>query len=62
VADLILLRDAKFHALELKADAKSKVSRAQKQFSADVRAAGGEAEIAFGLDHALRVLENWLNE
>jgi hypothetical protein len=59
VADLILLHDAKFHALELKAHAKSKVSKAQKQFIADVKAAGGEAEIAFGLDHALRVLERW---
>jgi hypothetical protein len=59
VSDLILLHAAKFHALELKAHAKSKVSRAQKQFIADVQAQGGKAEIAFGLDHALHVLENW---
>jgi hypothetical protein len=59
VADLILLHDAKFHALELKAHAKSKVSRAQKQFIADVRAAGGEADIGYGLDDALHKLESW---
>jgi hypothetical protein len=59
VADLILLHEAKFHALEIKRDRKARVSPAQRQFIADVRAAGGEAEIAFGLDHALRVLENW---
>jgi hypothetical protein len=59
VADLILLHDAKFHALEIKAHAKSKVSEEQKQFIADVRAAGGKAEIAYGLDHGLSVLENW---
>jgi hypothetical protein len=40
VADLILLHSGRFHALELKAHAKSKVSRAQKQFIADVRNAG----------------------
>jgi hypothetical protein len=59
VADLILLHNGRFHALELKAHGKSKVSKAQKQFIADVKQAGGEAEIAFGLDHALRVLERW---
>jgi len=59
VADLILLHSGRFHALELKAHAKSKVSKAQKQFIADVRAAGGHGEIAYGLDHALRVLEGW---
>jgi hypothetical protein len=59
VADLILLHDAKFHALEIKAHRRSRVSREQKQFIADVRNAGGKAEIAFGLDHALSVLEDW---
>jgi hypothetical protein len=59
VADLILLHAGRFFALELKAHSKSRVSKAQKQFVADVRDAGGEAEIAFGLDHALRVLEDW---
>jgi hypothetical protein len=59
LADLILLHDAKIHLLEIKAHSKSRVTKAQKQFIADVKSAGGEAEIAFGLDHALRVLENW---
>jgi hypothetical protein len=59
VADLILLHEAKFHALELKAHAKSRVSLAQRQFIADVRAAGGEADIGYGLDDALRKLEAW---
>jgi hypothetical protein len=59
VSDLILLHDATFFALELKAHAKSRVSLAQRQFIAAVRAQGGKAEIAIGLDHALRVLENW---
>src|SRR6516165_6399993 len=59
VADLILLHDSKFHALELKAHARSKVSKAQKQFIADVRAAGGKADIGYGLDDALRKFEAW---
>jgi len=59
VADLILFHDAKFHALEIKAHAKSKVSKAQKQFVADVRNAGGIAEVGYGLDDCLRILERW---
>jgi hypothetical protein len=47
------------YALELKAHARSKVSRAQKQFIADVRAAGGQADIGYGLDDALRKFEAW---
>jgi hypothetical protein len=59
VSDLILLRDGLFHALEIKAHAKSKISKAQKQFVADVRNAGGRAEIGFGLDDCLHKLEAW---
>ena len=59
VSDLILLHAAKFHALEIKAHAKSKVSKVQKQFVADVRNAGGLAEIGFGLDDCLDILERW---
>jgi hypothetical protein len=59
VADLILLHDAKFHALEIKAHRRSRVSREQKQFIADVQAAGGEADIGFGLDDCLLILERW---
>jgi len=59
VADLVLLHDAKFHALELKAHAKSRVSKAQRQFISAVKQAGGEADIGYGLDDALRKLEAW---
>src|SRR6516165_6167343 len=59
VSDLILLRGGLFHALEIKAHAKSKVSKAQKQFVADVRNAGGRADIGFGLNDCLRKLEAW---
>jgi hypothetical protein len=57
VADLILLHDAKFHALELKAHAKSRVSKAQKQFIADVKNAGGVADIGYGLGDAIRCMQ-----
>jgi hypothetical protein len=59
VADLILLHSGRFHALEIKAHGKSRVSKAQKQFISDVKAAGGEADIGYGLDDALRKLEAW---
>jgi hypothetical protein len=59
VADLILLHAAKFHALEIKRDRKSRVSPAQKKFIADVRNAGGLAEIGFGLNDCLHKLEAW---
>ena len=59
VSDLILLRGGLFHALEIKAHAKSKVSKAQKKFVADVRNAGGRADIGFGLDDCLHKLEAW---
>ena len=59
VSDLILLLGGLFHALEIKAHAKSKVSKAQKKFVADVRNAGGRAEIGFGLDDCLYILERW---
>jgi VRR-NUC domain len=59
VADLILLHNAKFYALEIKRDHKARVSPAQRTFIKDVRTAGGEAEIGYGLDDALRKLERW---
>jgi hypothetical protein len=59
VADLILLHAAKFHALEIKRDRKSRVSPAQRKFIADVRAAGGEADVGYGLDDCLHILERW---
>ena len=59
VADLILLHDATFFALEIKAHSKSRVSPAQRKFIADVKQAGGRAEIGFGLNDCLRKLEAW---
>jgi hypothetical protein len=59
VADLILLHSGRFHALEIKAHCKSRVSPAQKKFVADVRNAGGIAEIGYGLDDCLHILERW---
>jgi hypothetical protein len=58
-ADLILLHSGRFFALEIKRDRKSRVSPKQRAFLAAVKAAGGEAEIGYGLDDALRKLENW---
>jgi VRR-NUC domain len=59
VADLILLHDSKFHALEIKANDKARVTPAQRKFIEAVKAAGGLAEIGRGLDDCLRILENW---
>jgi len=59
VSDLILLHEATFFALEIKAHSKSRVSPAQRKFIADVKQAGGRAEIGFGLNDCLRKLEAW---
>ena len=59
VADLILLHGGTFHALEIKRDAKARVSPAQRRFIEAVRQAGGLAEIGYGLDNSLRILETW---
>jgi len=59
VADLILLHESKFHALEIKRDRKARVTPAQRQFIADVRAAGGVADVGYGLDDCLHILERW---
>jgi hypothetical protein len=58
VSDLILLRDGKAFALELKTE-RGRPSAAQMQFISEFRAAGGEASIANGLDEAMRLLEAW---
>ena len=59
VSDICALYNSVFHALEIKRDRKSRVSPAQRKFIADVKAAGGEAEIGFGLDDCLHKLEAW---
>lgn len=55
VADLILLVDGKFHALELKKP-KGRQSEAQTEFAQSVERAGGFYHIAYGLDEAIGVL------
>jgi hypothetical protein len=58
VSDLILLREGRAFALELKNE-RGRPTAAQMQFISEFRAAGGEASIASGLDQALRTLETW---
>jgi len=60
VSDLILLHAGKFYALELKRDGQAvKLGSPQDEFINQVRAQGGTAGWAAGLDAALRVLEEW---
>jgi hypothetical protein len=58
VSDLILLRDGRAFALELKTE-RGRPTAAQTQFISEFRSAGGEASIANGLDQALLALEAW---
>jgi hypothetical protein len=58
VADLIMLRDGRAFALELKTAA-GRPTAAQMRFISEFRTAGGEASIVNGLDQALRTLETW---
>lgn len=58
VSDLIAVHESKAFALELKAEG-GRASEAQLQFIEDFRAAGGQADVAEGLDQALRLLESW---
>ena len=58
VADLVLLHDGQFFALELKAPG-GRLTESQSAFLDDVEAAGGIVACAEGLDAALRKLERW---
>ena len=58
VSDLILVRNGRPYALELKS-ANGKLSVAQDTFLKEWEAAGGKHAVAFGLDPALWVLEEW---
>jgi hypothetical protein len=58
VADLILLHDGQFFALELKAPG-GRLTESQAAFLDDVESAGGIVACAEGLDAALRRLERW---
>jgi VRR-NUC domain-containing protein len=58
VSDLILLRDGRAFALELKTE-RGRPTAAQTQFISEFRAAGGEASVVNGLNQALHTLETW---
>jgi hypothetical protein len=58
VSDLILVRQGRVFALELKGEG-GRPTEAQLQFIDDFRAAGGHAVVAEGLEQALRILETW---
>src|SRR6478609_642957 len=58
VADICVVHDGKFFALELKAPS-GRSSDAQIAFRDEISAAGGFAAEAVGLDAAIRCLESW---
>jgi hypothetical protein len=58
VPDIILVRDGRAYALELKAQG-GRLSDAQRQAHGALRAAGAEVATAIGLDDALAQLEDW---
>ena len=57
-ADLLLWHDGKAFALELKSERRH-ATEAQLQFLADMKKAGAFADVAVGLNAALRKLEDW---
>jgi hypothetical protein len=57
-SDLLLWHANRSFALELKAPG-GRPTEAQRQFLADMKAAGAHVAIAMGLDAALRTLEDW---
>ena len=56
--DLILIKDGKTFGLELKAG-NGRVSPAQAQAHAEMKAAGAEVAVATGIDEAIKQLEVW---
>ena len=58
IPDLIVIHDGKVFGLELKTES-GKVSPAQREMIDRIRACGGFAEIAHGIDAAIATLENW---
>jgi hypothetical protein len=59
VSDICALYNSVFYALEIKRDAKAKVTPAQRRFIEAVKQQGGKAEIGRGLDDCLDILERW---
>jgi VRR-NUC domain len=58
VPDVIVIHRGQVFAIELKAE-RGRATDAQLQATEDIRAAGGHAQVCYGLDHALAVLEGW---
>lgn len=56
--DLIFLRDGRFYGLELKTE-RGRVSPAQHAVQTRLMMAGGEVEVAYGLDEAIEQLKAW---
>jgi hypothetical protein len=56
--DLFMIHRGKVFALELKTE-NGRATDAQFQAIEDLRAAGAHAEVCYGLDRALAVLEGW---
>jgi hypothetical protein len=59
VSDLICLHNGEAFALELKREAKGRVSEHQNKFLSDWRNAGGHGVVAEGLDEALACIKAW---
>jgi hypothetical protein len=58
VPDLIAVHRGQVFALEIKTE-NGRATDAQVQAIADIRGAGGHAEICHGLDAAIKQLEDW---
>jgi hypothetical protein len=58
VPDLLLLRAGELFALELKAE-QGRLSDDQRHMLAELAKAGATTATAYGLDHALALLEQW---
>jgi len=58
VPDVIAVKDGETYALEIKTK-DGRTSSAQMRAIEELRAAGAHAEVAYGLDRALAVLEGW---
>lgn len=58
VPDLIAIKDGTVFALELKAD-DGKLTPAQSSMLEQIKAAGGNVAVAYGIDQAIRQIEAW---
>lgn len=59
VPDILLFHRGRAYGFELKRDRGGRVSPAQAEMHARLRAAGVEVAVAHGLDEALEMLKNW---